>query len=473
MRRRSTLDRLLQGLLRAPHDYRPTTDTFPDLDPKKVAQELRLEDRGRERAFRREPARPADQLDDIETEIVEYVEADKKHAHQILAEELQSYEHRLASLDFHKRLTDIHLIAPNCVTEFHAERATGEGLLLAVRKRLQDHETEHENFRKDHHLARPARTHTPAASFVKWSVLFVLLAIECILNGTLLAKGSELGEIGGISEAIFFAVLNVGVACGAAVFARLVTHRNRFWNLIGALAVIAWFCFTLVLNLALAHYREVAGTFVANGGQEVINRLREAPLDLHEIQSWVLFGMGIFFAFIAFADTLLLLDPYWGYGSQEKRLKKAWQRYQDEKADRVAELRDIYSEFSEELGEISQDLSARLGEFDRIIAARKNKIELFDTYQAQLEKAVNALLSTYRAARGIASASPYRLKRIQVSANNPGSAQRAEIEGLVKEAQSVLRTQLQRLQQEFDEGLKRYDEIDKLGAKPGANNVTP
>jgi hypothetical protein len=44
MKRRS-LDRLLDGLLRAPHDYRVTPDAFPDLDPKKVAKELRLEER--------------------------------------------------------------------------------------------------------------------------------------------------------------------------------------------------------------------------------------------------------------------------------------------------------------------------------------------------------------------------------------------------------------------------------------------
>ena len=80
MKRRSALDRLLEGLLRAPHDYRPTTDAFPDLDPKKVALGLRLEARGRERAFQGEPVRAADQLDDVEAEIIEYVESDKKHA---------------------------------------------------------------------------------------------------------------------------------------------------------------------------------------------------------------------------------------------------------------------------------------------------------------------------------------------------------------------------------------------------------
>jgi hypothetical protein len=78
MKQRSSLDRLLDGLFRAPHDYRPTTDTFPDLDPKEVAKKLRLEERARELSFRKESLRPPGRLDQIECEIIEYVESDKK-----------------------------------------------------------------------------------------------------------------------------------------------------------------------------------------------------------------------------------------------------------------------------------------------------------------------------------------------------------------------------------------------------------
>jgi hypothetical protein len=362
MKRSSALDRLLEGLFRGQHDYRPTTDTFPDIDPGNVAEQLKLEERGRERSTRGDPKRPNGRLDDIELEIIERIGSDNKHAHQILQQALDAYSHRLATLDFHGRMTAINQIAPDCIAEFHAERATGEDLLHDRRQSLIDHESERDNFRKEHNLARPARTHSNAMAFVKWAFLFLLLAIECILNGTLLAKGSELGPVGGISEAIFFAVLNVGVACGAAIFARLTTHRDRVWKFVGAVVVLLWICFTLLLNLALAHYREVASTFTEGGGHEVINRLRDAPFALNEIQSWVLFAMGVFFAALAFADTLLLLDPYWGYGSQEKRLQKARDRYRDLKADLVDQLKNIYSDFSQKLGEVSQDLSARLGE---------------------------------------------------------------------------------------------------------------
>lgn len=454
MKQRSSLDRLLDGLVRAPHDYRPTTDTFPDLDPKEVAKKLKLEDRARELSFRKEPLRPPGQLDQIEHEIIEYVESDKKHAHQLLEEQLQSYSHRLASLDFQGRFTAIHQTAPDCITEFRGELAKGEDALHERRRDLVEHEKERDIFREKHGLARPARTHCDAVAFLKWGFLFLLLAFESVLNGSFLAVGSAQGLVGGISAALAFAALNVGGAFATAAFgARLLVHRYALLKIIGAVAVALWIGLTFALNLALAHYREVARALVDEPGQQVISRLREAPLLLNDIESWVLFGIGILFALAAFVDSLLLFDPYWGYGSLEKRLRKSRARYRHLKDD---------SDFSAKLGEIGQDLSKRLSEYDRITSAKKSKIEQFNAKQTQLEKAANSILSMYRCARGLPTGETYTLARVNVSAENPDKTKREEIERIVNDAQGVLRTQADLLQREFQEGLARYDQIDAL-----------
>ena len=463
MKRRSSLDRLLDGLLRAPHDYRPTTDAFPDLDPKKVAGELKLEERARKRSLRMDPLRAADQLDDIEHEIIEYVESDKKHAHQLLEEHLQSYSHRLASLDFHSRFTAIHQTAPDCVTEFRGEVAKGEDALHERRRDLIEHEKEREIFRKRHNLARPARTLSNAASFLKWAILFLLLAIEAVMNGNFLAVGSEQGMVGGITTALAFAALNVGGAFVAAVLgARLIIHRNAFLKLLGVLAGTLWLVFTFALNLALAHYREVSRALLDEPGQQVITRLLDAPFVLNDVESWALFGLGILFAIAAFVDSLLLFDPYFGYGGVEKRLRKARARYQNLKAALVDDLKAIYADFSVKLAEIGQDLSKRLGEYDRIVSAKKGKIDQFNAKQTQLEKAANSILGIYRSARGLPNGEAYTLVRVNVSADNPDKKKREEIERIVGEAQAVLRTQADLLQKEFQVGLERYYQIDTL-----------
>ena len=469
MKRVSSLDRLLDGLLGDAHGYRPTTDAYPDLDPKKVARKLKLEERARERSFRKEPLRSAGKLDDIEHEIIECIESDKKHAHQLLEEQLQSYSHRLVSLDFHGRFTAIHQAAPDCVTEFQGDLAKGEDSLHERRRDLVEHEKEREIFRKRHGLARPARTHSNATAFLKWAILFLLLAIEAGMNGNFLAAGSDQGRVGGITTALGFAALNVGCAFAAAVLgARLLVHRNVFLKMIGVVAFIFWLGFTFALNLALAHYREVAKALsdsqalLEDPGRQVIARLRDFPFVLNDIESWALFGLGLLFAVAAFVDSLLLFDPYFGYGGIEKRLRKARARYQNLKAALVDDLKEIYSDFSGKLAEIGEDLSKRLGEYDRIISAKKSKVDQFNAKQTQLEMAANSILGMYRSARGLPTDEAYTLARINVNADNPDKKKREEIERIVSDAQSVLRTQADLLLKEFQDGLARYDQIDKL-----------
>lgn len=448
---------------RPAHTYKPTTEAFPDLDINKVAKELDLEARAKARADDAKAIAPDAGLDDIETEIVEYADADRKQRYQILEDALQSYAHRIASLDFHGRVTAIHQTVPDCVTALQAELASGADALHRLRRALVEHETELSDFRTRHQLKRPARTHSSARSFLKWGFLFLLLVVECVLNGSFLAKGSALGWVGGITEALAFAALNVGAAFAAATLgARLLIHRFYSLKLIGAVTLLTWVVLVVVLNLSLAHYREVAGTLASDGGREVLNRLREAPLHLAELQSWVLFGIGVLFAIAAFVDSFMLFDPYWGYGGIDRRVQKASDAYRQRKAWLVDELHNIYSEYSDQIRSLGSDLSARLSEYDRILAGRRRMLELFDAYQNQLENAVRALLRKYRSARNIPTDAAYRFTRLTIQPDEPASQQRADVEREVSKGHDVLRGQADILHHEFRAGLQKYDQIDDL-----------
>ena len=76
--------------------------------------------------------------------------------------------------------------------------------------------------------------------------------------------------------------------------------------------------------------------------------------------------------------------------------------------------------------------------------------------------AANSILSIYRSARGLPTGETYKLVRINVSTDNPNKTKRDEIERMISDAQGQLRTQAQILQQEFQKGLARYDQIDAL-----------
>lgn len=459
----------MEGLRRAPHDYRPSIEIFPDLDVDKVASELKLEQEAKSRAKESNNKQSAEQRDDIETRIVERVESENKHAHEVLQDELRTYDERLAALEISGRFSAIERAAPACVAEFKAEVATGRDQLHVLRRNLVENERELSHFRKAHNLSeRVARAHGPGLTFLKWSFLALLWAFESLINGNFLAQGSEQYLLGGVTEAVGFATLNVGAAvlC-ATVGARQLSHKSKFRRIIGGLSILAWLVFTFVLNLALAHYRDVAGTVTSEagqsalqGGQLVLRRLAESPFSLHDINSWILFCIGFLFAVLAFIDALFLFDPYPGYGALQKRVDRARKVYVDHKQALINLLRDICDSYGEQMDELSRDLSMRRSEYDAIITHRGRLVQLFDAHQTQLERAGNSLLSTYRHAKGVNVHQPFLLNRIQATANAPDPKERQEISETTQAAQKLLNEQNKQIHLEFESALAEYRQID-------------
>src|SRR5215475_10928036 len=342
---RSALARLLNGLKREQHDYRPSLEVFPALNIEKLAGDMRLATVGAERGTREEPASGGVAFDDVENRIIERVEAEKNAAHGLLLDELRTYKERLSGLDFEGRFATIRQAAPAAVSEFRAEAAQGRDELHSLRRHLRDVEAERDDFRRRHKLRRTARWAAGGNLTLKVGILLCLFVFEVFLNGFFLAKGSELGYVGGAAEALIFALLNIGVSfLAGAVGVRELNHRNFMRKLLGLAALMGYLAIAVGLNLTLAHYREAAGSFVSDAGHEVLVRLQTDPLGIMDIKSWLFFGIGMLCSLIAFGDSYLIFDPYPGYGMLEKRRAAAYEAYIARKNELIAALLSIRDE---------------------------------------------------------------------------------------------------------------------------------
>src|ERR1700729_2127653 len=81
LRPKSALGRLVNGLRREPHDYRPSLEVFPVLNVDK-------------RGPRNGPATESGSFDDVENRIVERIEAENNAAHGTLLDEIRTYKER-------------------------------------------------------------------------------------------------------------------------------------------------------------------------------------------------------------------------------------------------------------------------------------------------------------------------------------------------------------------------------------------
>jgi len=465
------LERLAKGIRGAPHDYRPSLQVFPDLSVDVLAHELELSTTGEERGKREEPAPRSDTLDEVEHRIVERIYSERKAAYQQIIDHLETYSSRLSALDFEGWFSTIQHAAPAAVGEFNAEAVQGRDELFQLRRALVENERERNYFRKWNALLRAPRVSTGTGTFLKVAFLTFLFVGETYINGAFLAKGNELGFLGGVVEALVFAVLNVVVSFFVALLGiRHLNCRGFFRKLVGLLSLLFWLVFAIGLNLALAHYREISGVIYDDAGARVITRLATSPLGLHDIKSWLFFALGFVFSVAALIDGIFFTDPCPGYSELEKRVRRAHDDYIDKKNKLIGNLKSIREDAIAQMEETQRDLGKRRGEYNSILGGRSRLLGLFEQYQDQLQRAGNALLAKYRAANRRARSSPvptrfdepWVMQRIGVDEQFPPFLIRNNLDGDVRSMQDLLTTEIAAVHRAFDDAIESYRQIDNL-----------
>ena len=115
----------------------------------------------------------------------------------------------------------------------------------------------------------------------------------------------------------------------------------------------------LLLNLALAHYREVSGMgLVGAAGQEAFARMMANPMGLAEIQGWILFALGFLFWVISVIDAYGLDDRYPGYGRVDRSLRAAIDELSEARTIVIEELSERRVDGEEDLKDQKRSQSA-------------------------------------------------------------------------------------------------------------------
>ena len=468
-RRFDALDRLWQSARESHHDFRPTTDLFPVLDVERMARDLDLEAEGRKRGQQDQPPPETSSFDTVELAVVERIESEQAKAVHSLEDTLDTFSSRLASLDFEEQFGLVRQARDASLSEFKAEAVKGTDELHGLRRALRDAENYSAWFRKRHRLVRPAHAPGGWIQYLKWAVIAAVFLLESGFNGVYLAKGSEQGLLGGVTEAAGFSAINIAVALLSALFAiRYVVHRNWAAKLFGLFWIPVYMVLALVLNLALAHYRDASGTLLEGASREVVAAMTSHPFVLQDINSWTLFAIGIVFSLVALIDGFAMRDPYPGYASAEKKLRAARDLYIDRKQELIDVLQDVRDEHNDKVRDVIHDLSVRRREHAAILAHRNRVLNLFENHEEQLERAARFLLNKYREANVKArkSAAPkhfsdaFDLKRKR-PAYDPVQED-AGIAAAVAEAQKELSEQAGRIGQECAARLDEYHRLDTL-----------
>src|SRR5690606_29751191 len=205
--------------------------------------------------------------------------------------------------------------------------------LHTLRNELRIADKDLATFQRKNKLDRGAITTSGSKRFLKVAFLLAVFVIEWLFNGSFLAEGSRMGFVGGVIAAAVFAFLNVGVAFVLTMWGiKNLNHSSYVRKLYGFVALIAYIVLGLTINLLLAHYRELSGNTIDGFGigVEAWQRFWNDPVGLQDLNSWMLFGFGVFCSVVAMIDTLYMGDPYMGYQAVAKRRQEAEENYKSQ-----------------------------------------------------------------------------------------------------------------------------------------------
>lgn len=470
----------LSELLHRTTPYQNGSSLVPKLDYREIENRLKSAEVGKERGEQNLPPLETSTADEIELKIQNtYQELIDKTADDV-NEALASYNQRIISFDLTSLIDNIRDAARSTVGDFHATVITGLNELKNARETVKEKLDDQRFFKETHGLRRSASYPTSTGTWVRWAIMLFLFVFESIGNSVFLAKGNLGGLIGAYGEAFAISFLNVGMAYLIGTFiSRNLYHRNTFLKLFGFFAVLLGFAAAFTLNLGVAHYRELSGAgLFGNAGVEAITRISHSPFGLTEIESWLLFAVGLLFWVIALVDCHTMDDNYPGYGKVDRALKNARDDYADFKTDIIDDISDLRADGEEDIKHARAQLSEVYGQVSALFNLRTALLNDYGLFSEQSERLFKQSLETYRNSnREVRNDSPKSFNNeLSVSIPKYGedlvSVNMELLSTQVETGRKTLDEALDKFYNEYKEALDAFKKLDDLEAEVELTSLT-
>ncbi len=386
--------------------YEPISVTFPPVDVLQYRRELDLEGEGKRRGVAGLPATDNFILDDIEQRIVAAIEAERDKAYQVYVDRMRAYGDRLRASEVHGTLHRAAVAGTEAKSAFQDAVIGGKDRLFGFQRTLSTRGRELKRFCAANGLDRPSNR--PESRIFHVGVLAFLILVEASLNGVFLARGLDLGLLGGIGQALAIASVNVGLGVIAGIYClREMNRKNILRKLLGGAGFILYLAVAAGLNLAVAHYRDaLGGSDPEDAATSALQAFLRTPFHIDDINSAFLLLMGFFFSLIATIDGYRMDDPYPGFGRLMKRYQDEEDDFRDAKEQEAEMLAREKENQLRRLDSATNEIAAKRSQYHAVLQQRDGFKELFINHINHLERAGGELVAFYRNANLSARTAP-------------------------------------------------------------------
>ena len=366
----------------------------PDSDA--LRAEIQPDEKGFDAGERGVPAAGAPD-DPAERQIFLRIRALGEEARSRLQHYLVELEGRRGQLRGTSPSQDLNRSLRDAEFEFRRIAQTEGPALREARVQADRRKNELQEFKRHHRLRRPARYPEFGKKIVFGAVVAALFLIESLANASFLSSGHELGLLGAYTVAFGISALNLVPAFFLfGPVSRGFAHVESGRRLFAGLCTAFYLLFAVVLNLGVAHYREVSGALLGNAGAAVVERMQTAPFSLQEAESWLLFGMGLLFSLVAFFEGRKFDDAYPDYGEVDRQHREASSAY-DERVRRVTEdLDEVRQRTLDGFKRLVHDSKSQPQEERTLGRQRRAAARNYAAYLDELDSVAQMLIVEYR-----------------------------------------------------------------------------
>ncbi|PKM12866.1 MAG: hypothetical protein CVV13_03930 [Gammaproteobacteria bacterium HGW-Gammaproteobacteria-3] len=357
--------------------------------------ELEIHKKAIEAATKELPTSDAAKPDGNEREIQNYFEQRMATINKIANEglsrrntsitdtHLQSERAAITNLSNHSKLEIESLMSRECRE------------LMSLKQERDELDAEYQRFRTAHRLKR--MPHYPESQLLNFAIILVFWLVESVGNGYFFAEGSELGLLGGVAQAVIIAAINISTAF--FIMSGLIRYKNhlvRWKRLCAYLALLIYGFTALAFNLLVAHYRDLFTLDSGNADHLALQQFIAKPFVLADLNSWMLFFMGVLFSLFALIDGYKRDDAYPGYGKLHKRLASLHEDYEEQRNDVIAQVENIRQNFLEQLELMTQAVAMKHTRLVHLVEEKQAFISEYEQGIATFMTTANAFIHRYR-----------------------------------------------------------------------------
>jgi hypothetical protein len=235
----------------------------------------------------------------------------------------------------------------------------------------------------------------PDSVVLHWSFIILAVLLESIVNSFFFASASDLGLLGGLFQALFISLSNIGSALLIGIYVvPYKNHVNTKKQFRAKVSTVSYVIFIFWFNLGAAHYRTLLETDPLNAKINTIPHLLQDPFGIN-FEAWNLLIIGMLFVIVALLKGYNSDDVYPGFGEMHRKLKNAT-NHRGKRIEAMNSINKIIDEQSSKAVTLAQNAKHHIKKYKDSIFQSEEVVSRFAKFVESAENVCNNALWEYR-----------------------------------------------------------------------------